>query len=127
MRIWDLPVECLCRNHLLAEHRELHAIWSIIIDEKRGYCNHPEVIRMRGRLAALWTRHEEQVGEMARRGYAHRSPLDPGDIPKQQRGKKQTTLIDSIEEQREMLTGKGCPCQASIRTRRSHSRAGKRL
>jgi len=30
MRIWDLPVKDLCKNHLLGEHRELHAIWSIL-------------------------------------------------------------------------------------------------
>ena len=30
MRTWDIPPEKLCRQHLLGEHRELHAIWSII-------------------------------------------------------------------------------------------------
>ncbi len=33
MRIWDIPPKLLCRNHLLGEHRELHAIWSILTQE----------------------------------------------------------------------------------------------
>ncbi|HEX9909194.1 MAG TPA: pyrimidine dimer DNA glycosylase/endonuclease V [Thermoplasmata archaeon] len=60
MRIWDLPVESLCRNHLLAEHRELHAIWSVIVNQKLGYSRHPEIMRWRGRLVALWRRHEDE-------------------------------------------------------------------
>lgn len=117
MRIWDLPVECLCRNHLLAEHRELHAIWSIIVNDKRGYSRHPEVMRWRGRLVALWRRHEAQRIEMERRGYAHRSPLDLKAIPRRHRGGEQTVLIDSVDDQRMKLRGKGCPCDMS---RRSH-------
>lgn len=34
MRIWDLSPKRLCRNHLLGEHRELHAIWA---GGKKGY------------------------------------------------------------------------------------------
>jgi len=41
MRIWDIPPRKLCRNHLLGEHRELHAIWSILIRSKKGYLKHP--------------------------------------------------------------------------------------
>jgi hypothetical protein len=115
MRIWDLPVECLCRNHLLAEHRELHAIWSVIINDRRGYSKHPEVTRWRGRLGALWSRHEEQVAEMTRRGYSHRSPLNPRSVPAEHRGKEQTVLIDSTEDQRTMLRAKGCSCHTPAR------------
>ena len=42
MRIWDVPPECLCRQHLLGEHRELHAIWTILTTGKTGYTRHPE-------------------------------------------------------------------------------------
>lgn len=35
MRIWDIHPSLLCRKHLLGEHRELHAIWSILIYKKR--------------------------------------------------------------------------------------------
>lgn len=75
MRIWDIPCHKLCRKHLLGEHRELHAIWSILTNRKKGYANHPEVRRWRGHLWALYLRHAEQVFEMLRRGYQHRSNL----------------------------------------------------
>ena len=115
MRIWDIPVECLCRNHLLAEHRELHAVWSVIVNEKRGYSRHPEVMRWRGRLGALWRRHEAQVAEMTSRGYAHRSPLDLSATPRRHRGGKQTVLVDSLETQRKKLRAKGCSCRSPER------------
>jgi len=115
MRIWDIPVECLCRNHLLAEHRELHAIWSVIINDRRGYSKHPEVMRWRERLVALWKRHEEQAKEMTRRGYAHMSPLNLRSVPRKHRGKTQTVLIDSIEDQRSILRAKGCSCRTPAR------------
>ena len=37
MRIWDISPKNLCRKHLIAEHGELHSLWSIIINNKRGY------------------------------------------------------------------------------------------
>ncbi|HEX7392807.1 MAG TPA: pyrimidine dimer DNA glycosylase/endonuclease V [Thermoplasmata archaeon] len=110
MRIWDLPVECLCRNHLLAEHRELHAIWSVVLNGKQGYSRHPEVMRWRGRMVALYSRHEEQVREMARRGYSHRSPLDLSDVPSAHRGDIQTVHLEPMKEQRRKLRNKGCAC-----------------
>jgi hypothetical protein len=61
MRIWDLEPRFLCDRHLLGEHRELHAIWTILTLGRRGYANHPETRRWRGRLAALYARHESQV------------------------------------------------------------------
>jgi hypothetical protein len=33
--------EKLCRNHLLGEHQELHAIWSVLVNGKKGYAHHP--------------------------------------------------------------------------------------
>lgn len=75
MRIWDIPPKRLCRNHLLGEHRELHAIWSVIVNGKKGYARHPETLRWKGRLKALYGRHEALVVEMSTRGYRHRSPL----------------------------------------------------
>ena len=76
MRIWDLPTKELCRNHLLGEHRELHAIWSVLTKNKKGYSQHPETLRWKNRLRALFRRHEEQVLEMTHRGYQHHSPLN---------------------------------------------------
>lgn len=45
MRIWDISPGKLCKNHLLGEHRELHAIWTVITENKKGYSKHPETIR----------------------------------------------------------------------------------
>ena len=51
MRIWDISSKNLCRKHLIAEHEELHSLWSIIINNKRGYSKHPETSRWRGNPA----------------------------------------------------------------------------
>jgi hypothetical protein len=110
MRIWDVPTSCLCRSHLLAEHRELHAIWSIILGGKKGYSRHPEVIRWREKLLALHSRHEEQVREMQARGYRHLSPLDPSSVPQAHRGKAQDELLEPVAAQARKLRAKGCGC-----------------
>ena len=80
-RIWNLPCRELDRQHLLGEHSELHMLWGSITLGRRGWANHPETKRWRGRLKALYKRHEEQVAEMLARGYNHNSPLDTALIP----------------------------------------------
>jgi Pyrimidine dimer DNA glycosylase len=100
VRVWDLDPSVLCDRHLLGEHRELHAIWSILTTGKRGYARHPETLRWNGRLAALYARHEAEVAEMARRGFRHASPL----APRLATGAPvQPELVDSVKAQRERL------------------------
>ncbi len=108
MRIWDLPPEILCRQHLLGEHRELHAVWAIITQGKKGYANHPETKRWRGNLRALFLRHESLVVEMACRGYQHHSPLDPALATG---AAVQDTFVDTPAEQVELLRNRGCGCR----------------
>ncbi len=108
MRIWDIPPERFCRNHLLGEHRELHAIWSILTKGKTGYANHPETRRWRGRLKALYLRHEELVNEMYRRGYRHRSPLDARMASGEE---SQTQFVDTPEKQANILRKRKCGCR----------------
>lgn len=60
---------------MLGEHRELHAIWSVLVNGKKGYANHPETLRWKGKLKALYGRHEALVVEMSNRGCQYRSPL----------------------------------------------------
>lgn len=97
----------MCRQHLLGEHRELHAIWSILINDKKGYRQHPETKRWQGKLKALFSRHEKLVKEMTRRDYKHLSPLDQ----KLAKGTKvQKDLIDSIKRQKQILRQKPCGC-----------------
>ena len=76
MRIWDIPPAKLCDKHLLGEHRELHAIWSILINKKRGYSKHPETLRWKEKLKALYFRHDQLVNEFKNRGFNHISPLN---------------------------------------------------
>jgi putative hemolysin len=107
MRIWDIPPERLCGQHLLGEHRELHAIWTVITESRSGYSKHPETLRWVDSLAALYTRHEAEVTEMERRGYHHRSPLDI----RLATGKKvQEKFVDTIDMQVENIHNKGCNC-----------------
>jgi hypothetical protein len=108
MRIWDIPPEKLCRQHLLGEHRELHALWSIITQNKKGYSNHPETLRWRGKLRALYNRHEQLVNEMEKRGYNHKTPLDASLAV----GKKtQDVFINTIDEQKRILRSRKCSCK----------------
>jgi len=108
MRIWDISPDKLCRQHLLGEHRELHAIWSILVHNKKGYAHHPETLRWKGKLKALYLRHEQQIKEMGKRGFFHNSPLD---INIAKDSNKQKEFVDSIEEQIRILKNKNCKCK----------------
>jgi len=108
MRIWDITPKKLCRNHLLGEHRELHAIWSVLTKNKKGYSRHPETLRWKGKLAALYLRHKMLIKEMKSRKYNHNSNLDyrlANGI------KKQSAFVDSRKKQNEILRNKHCNCK----------------
>lgn len=109
MRVWDIHPKHLCRKHLLGEHRELHGLWNILTKHKGkgGYAHHPETKRWVGKNKALYLRHEKLVQEMTRRGYEHRSPLNK----KWATGSgSQRVFIDSVPNQRVLLTAKPCEC-----------------
>ena len=108
MRIWDISPSKLCKNHLLGEHRELHAMWIVITENKKGYSKHPETMRWKGKLKAMYYRHEELVKEMHVRGYNHKSPLDK----RKATGKsKQDVFVDIPSKQIQILKEKRCDCQ----------------
>jgi hypothetical protein len=111
MRIWDVDPAVLCRQHLLGEHRELHAVWTILTTDSPGYRRHPETLRWEGRLAVLARRHDQLVDEMERRGYRHHSRLD---LSLATGGIVQTELVDPPETQMELLRAKPCLCPISI-------------
>jgi hypothetical protein len=79
MRVWDIHPGYLNRESLLGEHREVHAVFSIITNHKLGYARHPETLRWRDCLGALVLRHDCLVEEMRFRGFRHLSPAP--DIP----------------------------------------------
>ena len=108
MRVWDISPNKLCKNHLLGEHRELHAIWTVITERKKGYSMHPETIRWVGKLGALYFRHEALVSEMEYRGYSHHSPLDKR---KATGLLTQDTFVDAPAIQVQILKQKGCNCK----------------
>lgn len=72
MRMWNVPPELMCRQHLLGEHLELHMFANAIEAKKRieGFFN--------GLVdtSLIKKRHDQVVAEMLRRGYRHESPLD---------------------------------------------------
>jgi hypothetical protein len=107
VRIWDLPPKKLCRAHLLGEHRELHAIWSVLVNGKKGYARHPETLRWKGKLRALYGRHDALVIEMSNRGYRHRSLLAKREATG---SAKQTVYVDRPRAQIVILRSKGCQC-----------------
>jgi len=83
-------------------------MWTIIIEKKKGYSMHPETIRWKGKLKAMYLRHEGLVVEMIKRGYNHKSPLDK----RKATGKHaQDVFIDTPTEQIRILKNKNCDCK----------------
>ena len=98
----------LCRQHLLGEHAELHALWSILTQKKKGFSKHPETLRWKGKLRALYLRHQAQVKELKKRGFRHQSPLDS----RLAIGKAtQQEYVDSPEKQIQILRKRCSRCQ----------------
>jgi len=116
MRIWDqINPSKLCNRHLLGEHRELHAIWTIIKDEKKGYRNHPEVKRWNGFLFSLYHRHQLLVVEMKKRKMNHKSGLIKTATEAMALMPFEALVGDVIypdpwDNQREALAKKKCSC-----------------
>jgi hypothetical protein len=111
MRIWDVLPHNLCRKHLIAEHGELHGLWSIITKNKQGYSRHPETLRWQGKLKALYNRHEMLVKEMEKRGFKHNSPLN------KQLAKGigiQDIYVDTPLKQEQILKSKPCDCFTNV-------------
>jgi hypothetical protein len=101
MRIWDIDPGYLNQQSLLAEHQELNAIASIIIDNKKGDSHHPEAIRWLNYGWALQKRLQQLLAEMALRGYADKSSVQF----QAQQGHWPDTHIDSPFRQFEILQG----------------------
>lgn len=67
-----VPPAVLCRQHLLGEHREMHALVGIIASGKNlsGYLSNGLIC-----TGSIQERHDALVAEMTARGYRHLSPL----------------------------------------------------
>ncbi|MFV0439386.1 MAG: pyrimidine dimer DNA glycosylase/endonuclease V [Desulfopila sp.] len=82
MRIWDINPGYLNRQSLLGEHRELHGIVSILVNNKSGYSRHPETLRWLDCGWALSLRHQLLAAEMSLRNFTEKSPVSIDDSPK---------------------------------------------
>jgi hypothetical protein len=83
MRLWRIPLQCLCKNHLLGLHREIHMINGSMMQIKNNQQN-AAICRanLQGLLKAthIWLTdlpkyHDEVVSEMNNRGYRHMTPF----------------------------------------------------
>ena len=72
MRMWLVPTDMLCRQHLLGEHNELHMLRGALVKGKSvtGYVRQGLID-----IAKLGDRHSELVKEMRKRGYNHQSRM----------------------------------------------------
>lgn len=109
MRVWDISPSLLCDKHLLGEHREIHAIWNIITQNKKGYSKHPEVLRWKDSIFYLNDRHNFIVFELYKRGFKHKSDLIISFNDYIVRSKP-PNLITPISEQIKLLNSKPCKC-----------------
>lgn len=109
MRVWDIPVLQLCNKHLVAQHNEIHTIYSIITNNKKGFAHHLEVMRWRGKLDALWMAHFDTVTEMFYRGMCHKTELF---IPQEVLSNIcHPEPWQPVEVQKDLLRAKGCGCK----------------
>jgi len=102
MRIWDINPGYLNDKSLLGEHRELHAIVSILINKKKGYSNHPETLRWKGCGWALKQRHKLLKHEMLLRGFHDKTPV----FTRSNKSKWPSIYIDEPGNQYKLLTRK---------------------
>ncbi|MBN2255433.1 MAG: DUF1722 domain-containing protein [Deltaproteobacteria bacterium] len=102
MRVWDIDAGFLNDKSLLGEHRELHAIVSIVRHNKRGYAGHPETLRWSRSLGSLAIRHDLLVEEMLLRGFNHHSPM----VKSGETTAWPSVFIDEPDRQYRILQGK---------------------
>ena len=102
MRIWDINPGYLNNQSLLGEHRELHAIVSILSNNKKGYSKHPETLRWKRCGWALKQRHKLLKTEMLLRGFQDKTPVGL----RSNKGKWPSMYIDKPGTQYKLLTKK---------------------
>lgn len=73
MRMWNVPVEWLCRQHLLGEHNEVHCFVGCI---KKGTSLKGYIDKGLVEVHNIVERHNLLAEEMIKRGYRHLSPLE---------------------------------------------------
>jgi len=83
MRMWMVDPKLMCRQHLIGEHQETHAIVGLLNRacnnfSVRGYFHSSKgEFRPLIEVVSLDQRHYDLSEEMVLRGYQHRSPFQP--------------------------------------------------
>lgn len=75
MRMWNVPTQLLCNQHLLGEHVEMHMFAGAL---RAGRSVKGHVDKGQVEVHNIEKRHEELAQEMQRRGFHHASPLHYG-------------------------------------------------
>jgi len=99
LRVWDVPVERLCRQHLLGQHNEIHAMFSVITKGTKGWSNHPETKRWKGKLKALYLKHNETAEESVVEGDVNGSIVEDVVSNDSQDDVVQEDVIDEVVEE----------------------------
>jgi len=75
MRMWMLPPACMCTQHRLGEHAEIHK-------HRHNFVKGHSIEGRRGQIdpARMQQRHDALAVEMMRRGFKHRSPYEQPDL-----------------------------------------------
>lgn len=72
MRMWNVSAKFLCKNHLCAEHRELHALLGSM---RKGISMDGYIRNGLVELDKIHSRHTSLAHEMTSRGYNHKTPI----------------------------------------------------
>lgn len=108
MRIWsEKLIPKLCQKHLCAMWREGLGCYKIITENKKGYRNHPAVKEFENHSWHLLKRLYFVREEMLNRNY------NPKKLPPEQFEfiGKEPIPWQTLEQQIEILKGKGCKCK----------------
>lgn len=79
MRIWGVDPSLMCKAHLLGEHREMHALISMVRlgtkqKQLEAHCRLQQVA-----IHEIYDRHEVLAQEISRRGWNHKTPMSEED------------------------------------------------
>lgn len=110
MRVWDqMDPTDLCDKHLLAQWREALGLWSILINEKKGYANHPETKRWVGCIPELRTLLTRTRDAMLARGWRPKDIPGPASFETTRPGGERPP--PPWDDQLAVLRAKGCACK----------------
>lgn len=117
MRMWPVPVDTLCRQHLLGEHVEMHMFAGTITKmvSLDGY-----IVAGQVDVSKIRLRHELLALELRRRQFKHLSPMDPIPVlavsPKDVRRSQEIFKANSLVSARDLWSR--CPeCRARMAQR----------